>query len=111
MANSDYGGNTVIKTGNEYKKPYGKEIFGAESIGYYPYPREELIKNPIFPYFVFDGGAFNLVNDRFGTVNSDELLELTLSGKLFEIFRYKGEFNWESSFAYTEGTDFTKKYE
>ena len=99
------------KTGNEYKKPFAKEIFGVENTGYYPYPREELIKQPIFPYFVLDGGAFNLMNDRFGTTDGDEILELTLSGKLFEIFRYKGEFNWETSFTYVKDTDFTKKYE
>ncbi|MBQ7901568.1 MAG: heparinase II/III family protein, partial [Clostridia bacterium] len=99
------------KTGNDYIKPFAKEIFGAENVGYYPYPREELIKHPIFPYFVFDGGAFNLLNDRIGTADGDDILELTISGKLFEIFEHKGKFNWETSFAYTKGTDFTPKYE
>ncbi len=99
------------KCGNDYIKPFAEEIFGTKNIGYYPYPREELIKQPIFPYFVLDGGAFNLMNDRFGTTAGEDILELTLSGKLFEIFTYKGEFNWESSFTYVKGTDFTKKYE
>ena len=99
------------RTGNDYIKPYAKEIFGIENIGYYPYPREELIKQPIFPYFVLDGGAFNLMNDRFGMTGGDEILELTMSGKLFDIFRYKGEFNWETSFTYVKDTDFRKKYE
>ena len=99
------------KTGSDYIKPFAKEIFGVENEGFYPYPREELIKQPIFPYFVLDGGAFNLMKDRFGTTDGDEILELTLSGKLFEIFKTKGEFNWETSFAYVKGTDFTKKYE
>ncbi len=99
------------RTGSDYIKPYAKEIFGVENVGYYPYPREELIKQPIFPYFILDGGAFNLLNDRYGTTGGDEILELTMSGKLFEIFKYKGEFNWESSFAYTSDTDFRKKYE
>ena len=99
------------KTGSDYIKPFAKEIFGVENVGYYPYPREELIKQPIFPYFVLDGGAFNLMNDKFGSTNGDDILELTLSGELFEIFKLKGEFNWESSFAYIKGTDFRKKYE
>lgn len=97
--------------GTDFKKPYAKDFFGIEHIGYYPYPREELIKNPIFPYFVLDGGAFNLMNDRFGSADSQKILELTLSGELFEIFKYKEKFNWEASFAYTKDTDFRKKYE
>ena len=99
------------KTGNDYIKPYAKEIFGVENVGYYPYSREELVKQPIFPYFVLDGGAFNLMKDRFGSADGDRILELTLSGELFEIFKFKGKFGWESSFAFVEGTDFRKKYE
>ena len=99
------------KSGCDYIKPFAKEIFGKENVGYYPYPREELIKQPIFPYFVLDGGAFNIMNDRLGATGGDEILELTLSGKLFDIFKLKGEFNWESSFAYVKDTDFRKKYE
>lgn len=99
------------KTGTEFKKPYGREIFGKEQVVHYPYPRERIIPEPIFPYLVFDGGASNFANDRFGTVNSDELLRLTMSGELFSEFSSGGEFNWERSFAYTDKTDFTKKYE
>ncbi len=99
------------KFGSDYIKPYAKEIFGKENIGYYPYPREELIKQPIFPYFVLDGGAHNLMNDKFGSVDGDHILNLTMSGELFEIFKLKGKFNWETSFAYVEGTDMRKKYE
>ena len=99
------------RTGNDYTKPYAKEIFGIENTCYYPYPREELVKNPVFPYFVLDGGSFNLLNDRFGGADGERILEMTMSGELFDIFRHKGEFNWEISFAYTAGTDFTKKYE
>lgn len=101
----------MIKTGTEYIKPYSKELFGAVNVSHYPYPREKLIAEPIFPYLVLDGGAFQLASDRFGTCNGDELLEMTMSGKLFEEFRFKGEFNWESSFAYVAGTEFKKKYE
>ncbi len=99
------------KAGNEYIKPFAKEIFGKENVSYYPYPIEELIKQPIFPYFILDGGAFNIMNDRFGTAGGDEILELTLSGKLFDIFKLGGKFNWETSFSYVKGTDFRKKYE
>ncbi len=94
-----------------FKKPYAKEIFGEEQSSYYAYSRETLKNEPIFPYFVFDGGAFHFANDRLGTTNSDELLELTMSGKLFDIFKRHGQFNWETSFSYTKDTDFTKKYE
>lgn len=99
------------KTGTEYTKPFGKELFGTETIVHYPYPREQLIAEPIFPYFVLDGGACNLMNDRFGTANGDDILALTYSGKLFEEFTHNGKFNWESSFAYISGTDLKPKYE
>ena len=101
----------ILQTGTEFKKPFGKELFGTENIAHYPYPREKLIAEPIFPYFMLDGGAFNLMNDRFGSADGDHILELTCSGKLFEEFTHKGKFNWERSFAYIEGTDFKKKYE
>ncbi len=101
----------MLKSGTEYIKPYSKEIFGKETVVHYAYSREKLINDDIFPYLVLDGGAFQLANDRFGATNGDELLELTMSGKLFDEFRFKGEFNWESSFAYVENTDFKKKYE
>lgn len=94
-----------------FKKPFSKELYGKEFDGYYPYPAEELAKHSVFPYLILDGGSFNLMNDRFGTANGDDILKLTLNGKLFDIFRTKGEFNWEASFAYVEGTCFTKKYE
>lgn len=100
-----------MKTGVVFRKQYGDEIFGKQINVNYIYPREKLTAEPIFPYFVLDGGAFNFANDRFGTVNSDELLELTMSGKLFDEFKLNGVFNWERSFAYTADTGFTKKYE
>ena len=101
----------MMQTGTEYRKPFGKEIFGREAAAHYAYPRENLIAEPIFPYFVLDGGAFNLANDRFGTADGDDLLALTRSGKLFEEFRLGSPYNWERSFAYTGDTGFRKKYE
>lgn len=98
-------------TGNDYVKPYAKEIFGVVNKGYYPYSREELVKQPIFPYFVLDGGAFNFMNDNFGTADGDDILELTLSGKLFDVFKLNGKFNWESSFSFVENTEIKKMYE
>lgn len=74
------------KTGSQFTKPFFKEIFGSERTVYYAYPREELLSDPIFPYFVFDGGAFNFANDRFGTADGDRIRELTVTGKLFDAF-------------------------
>ena len=99
------------KGSTEFKKPYSREIFGAESTAHYAYPKEALVAEEIFPYLVLDSGASQLAHDRFGGIHGDRLLELTMSGELFREFTYKGEFNWESSFAYTHGTDLTPKYE
>lgn len=100
------------KTGSQFTKPFFKEIFGSERTVYYAYPREELLSEPIFPYFVFDGGAFNFANDRFGTADGDRIRDLTVSGKLFDVFSLDGQFNWKRSFAFTEGfPEFTPKYE
>lgn len=101
------------KYGTLYKKQYGEEIFGSAKTAYYIYPREKLISEPIFPYFVLDGGAFHFANDIFCTVNSDEMLPSIMDGSLMDVFRVKGggSYEWERSFEYTEGTGFRKKYE
>lgn len=99
------------KGDTEFIKPYAEQIFGRREVCHYAYPREELRREPIFPYFILDGGAYNLLRDRFGCCDGEGLLRLTESGELFREFRHGGEYNWERSFAYTDGTDFRKKYE
>ena len=101
----------MLQTGTAYTKPFGESIFAKQTVTNYAYPREELIREPIFPYFVLDGGAFNFANDRFGTVNGDDILSLTCSGTLFKEFRHGDPYQWERSFAYTADTGFKKKYE
>ena len=101
----------MTKTGTAYKKPYGKEVFGTETVAYYAYPREKLIAEPIFPYLVLDGGAYHFCYDHYGDVDSDHLLELTMNGELFREFTQDEPYKWEKSFAYVEGTPFRKKYE
>ncbi|MCR5264908.1 MAG: hypothetical protein K6D94_13605, partial [Clostridiales bacterium] len=101
------------RTGILYKKQFAEEIFGRSITSYYIYPREKLIADPIFPYFVLDGGAFHFANDIFGTVNSDEMLPRITDGSLMMVFRKKngGDYDWERSFEYTGETGFRKKYE
>ncbi|MBQ9084873.1 MAG: heparinase II/III family protein [Clostridia bacterium] len=98
-------------SGTLFTKPYADSLFGVQNQCHYTYPREILIKEKIFPYLVLDGGASQLAYDRFGGIDGDHLLELTMSGKLFDEFRKDGVFNWETSFAYTKGTEFRPKYE
>lgn len=110
----------MTTTGTVFTRPYSSELLRAlkQDVNYI-YPRQELVSEPIFPYFILDGGAFNLVADRFpyviddnGSVNSDKMLELIENDKLFEEFRHGGKYNWERSFASNDGTDgFTRKYE
>lgn len=102
-------------TGTQFKKPYCKDFFGKEMEAHYAYPAEKLSDEPIFPYFVFDGGAFNFINDRLGVADADSLLEKTMSGELFDLFKLHGEFNWEAGFGfmgeYRFSDEFITKYE
>ncbi len=77
---------------NTYYKPY----MNSKNIVYFPYTREQLSERPIFPTYIYDGGAFFFVNDCFDTANSDALLELIMNGKLFDYWRYEGKFDWSA---------------
>ena len=77
---------------NIYFRPYLQQ----EKTTYFPYSREKLQEKPIFPAYVFDGGAFFFLNDVFGTSNSDILMEKTLSGELFKYWEQDGKFNWRA---------------
>lgn len=101
----------MTQTGTVYKKPYGQKIYGKETVCHYAYPREKLIGEPIFPYFVLDGGAYHFCYDNYGDVDSEHMLALTMSGELFKTFQQDAPYHWEKSFAYVEGTPFQKKYE
>lgn len=77
---------------NIYHRPYLEQ--GKTT--YFPYSREKLLEKPIFPAYVFDGGAFFFLNDIFGTANSDELLEKLFDGDLFKYWEQDGKFNWRA---------------
>ncbi len=77
---------------NVFYKPY---IPNAKTT-YFPYTREKLLEKPIFPAYVFDGGAFFFLNDVFATANSDSLLEKLQSGELFAYYEQDGEFCWRA---------------
>ncbi len=94
-----------------FKRPFSKEIFGNDKTTNYTYPKSELLRDDIFPYLVLDGGASQLLLDRFGSNKGEDILRLSMSGELFLEFQNGEEYNWERSFAYTFGTDFTPKYE
>lgn len=64
----------------------------------FPYTREKLLERPIFPTYIFDGGASFFMLDVFKTNNSDDILELILSGKLFEYYTFEGKFDWSGVF-------------
>jgi hypothetical protein len=45
-------------------KPFEQEVFGKQTLVTFPYPREDMYSDSIFPYLVFDGGAFFFLNDK-----------------------------------------------
>lgn len=63
----------MLHTGCEFDRPYASEIFGETRCVFYIYPREALMEEPIFPYFVLDGGAHNFAKDILGTANGDDI--------------------------------------
>ena len=99
-------------TGILFEKPWGEAVFGRSMPSRYVYPREQLTAEPVFPYFILDGGAFHFANDVLGTTDSDRWLPRIMDGSLMEVFRHgEGEYGWEASFAYTDPVGFRKKYE
>lgn len=92
---------------NVFYKPY---IPNAKTT-YFPYTREKLLERPIFPAYVFDGGAFFYLNDVFDTANSDDLLKKLMSGELFQYYQQDGKFCWRA--VWNKGTDwdYTNEWE
>ena len=79
----------------EYIRPYSE---GKKS--YFHYNRDNA--EPIIPYFVMDGGAFFFMRDRLKVDNSNDLLELVMSGEFFKLWYVDGKFDWDMVFAQPE---------
>ncbi len=89
-----------------FYKPYleGKTV-------YFPYSREDLVKRPIFPTTVFDGGAFFFANDYLGTTDGDELLDKIMDGSLFEYWKRDGSFQWDNIYWDFRPIGYTSEWE
>ena len=98
---------------NEFVKPYIAQIYGVEpQKRYFVYPREILVREQIFPYYVLDGGAFFFACDHFGDATSDTLLEKTMSGEMFELLRDKdGRIDWGRAYHTAAETGMSKQHE
>ncbi len=98
---------------NEFFKPYYDEIYNVKTEKrYFVYDREKLRIEPIFPYLVLDGGAFFLMNEKFGGTDAKTLLEKTLSGEVFDFIRDKdGKINWGISYEKSAEYGINKKHE
>lgn len=73
-----------------------KQYLNSENTVYFPYTREKLLEKPIFPAYVYDGGAFFFVNDVFDAADSNKLLKLIMGGELFEYWTMDGRFDWKA---------------
>lgn len=91
-----------------YVKPYIEKFYGKEKESYFHYNRDEA--EPIIPYFVMDGGAFMFMRDRFRVDNSNDLLDLVMSGDFFKLWHMNGEFDWDTVFKIPE-QDTMRNYE
>ncbi len=76
---------------NVFYKPH---LAGQKKEVFFPYSRKKLCERPIFPTYVWDGGAFFFANDQFGTADGDELLKLIVSGRIFDYWKRDGELDW-----------------
>ena len=96
-----------------YFKPYLAELYGAvPKERHFVYPRETMREEPVFPYYVLDGGAFFFACDSFGDAGSDTLLEKTLSGEMFRLVTdEKGQTDWGLSYHTTEKAGMPKRHE
>ena len=78
---------------------------------HFPYTREKLLERPIFPAYVFDGGAFFFATDVFGTADGDRILEMTMSGDLFRYWQFDGRFDWDAVWKQFHGLHYTAEWE
>lgn len=81
------------------------------SLLHFPYSREDLNHRPIFPTYIFDGGASLFVLDAFGTNNSDVLLQKILSGELYQYWYLDGEFRWDAVYQKFSRLHYTSEWE
>ncbi len=95
------------KEDNIFPKPYVEDA----KISYFPYTRTNLTERPIFPTYVFDGGAFFFLNDVFKTANSDDILEMMMSGKFFKFWETDGKFDWCAVLKRFKKCGFTPEWE
>ena len=79
-----------------YQKPYIEEI-GAPREAWFHYAGA--VNEPVFPYFVMDGGAFLFMNDRLGIADGDQLLEKVMDGSFFALWQKDGRFDWDAVFS------------
>jgi len=79
---------------NIFYKPYLKNAREA----HFCYTREALSQRPIYPTYVLDGGGCLLINDVFGTSNSDKWLDSIMNGDFFDHWSRDGVFDWKSVF-------------
>ena len=93
---------------NLFIKPFLADVRGEV---YFPYTREKLCERPMFPTYVFDGGAAFFGFDKFGTISSDLLLGKVMDGSLFTYWERDGEFDWCSIFRDFGPIDYTAEWE
>ena len=93
---------------NLFLKPF---LENARQDVFFPYSREKLSERPIFPTYVFDGGAAFFGFDQFGTIDSDVLAEKVMDGTLFEYWKRDGVFDWCSVFKDFGPIDYTAEWE
>lgn len=96
-----------------YYKPYLAELkHTKEYERKFIYPRENLAREPLFSYLILDGGAYFFAADHFGDATAETLLEKTLSGQAFDIFRNEdGSIEWGKSYLIAEKSGMPKQHE
>ena len=94
-----------------YYTPYLQGANTSSAPPRFPYSRKKLMERPIFPTYIFDGGASFFLLDTFGTNDSDKLLNLIVSSELYKYWTIDGRFHWNAVFQKFSRLHYTAEWE
>ena len=96
-----------------YYKPYLAELKHTKAYQReFIYPREDLIREPLFSYLILDGGAYFFASEHFGDATAETLLKKTLNGEAFELFTNEdGIIDWGRSYLVAKASGLPKQHE
>lgn len=79
-----------------FRKPYLEKEDPEGEACRFPYTLEALKENPIFPYYVMDGGAYYMATALLGSGwTSDDMARKAMTGELLDPWKQNGKIVWD----------------